>query len=510
MNSGGADASAEDRKRKRLEAWRRKQQQQVAPVKVSLSLSVSVNQKQKKKVKNKKKTVTPRPAPNAFFGDVDSDEYNDNDATSNNRRKRPLDLFLDESATPASDTAAQEQPSTKRSKKSKGSSRWDKPAAPAESASSPAGKDALDQFMDKLEAGALTSAHVEASSELNIHVGGSMMRQRPKPHPVSGGVITAEELQNKTDRKAKAPTSENVTSNDKVAEDQPLYQPSDWLSDAAADTDDEKEEEQQARRALIEALKSTPGPLVEDEEDDASRPAQLASEVKSEKHRREERLKELEVQAEEARQSAMAEQSDFGVLSYNDTEEGIMEEAERNLQAAKAAPDALLVLAELNKKKELKAVDHSKVDYLPIQKNLYRVPKKLASLQHDEVINRRAKLKVRVRGHGAPAPVESFEQCGLSEKILQILAQQDIHTPYPIQAQCIPCIMAGRDVIGIAKTGSGKTLAYVLPMLRHILVQPPLEQNESGPIGLVLAPARELAYQIHVVCRSFGKQLGIK
>jgi ATP-dependent RNA helicase DDX46/PRP5 len=70
--------------------------------------------------------------------------------------------------------------------------------------------------------------------------------------------------------------------------------------------------------------------------------------------------------------------------------------------------------------------------------------------------------------------------------------------------------IAGRDVIGIAKTGSGKTLAYLLPLLRHILVQPPLAPNESGPIGLILAPARELAYQIHSVCRMFAKNLGLK
>jgi ATP-dependent RNA helicase DDX46/PRP5 len=70
---------------------------------------------------------------------------------------------------------------------------------------------------------------------------------------------------------------------------------------------------------------------------------------------------------------------------------------------------------------------------------------------------------------------------------------------------------AGRDVIGIAKTGSGKTLAYLLPMLRHILLQPPLAPNvESGPIGLILAPARELAFQIHIVCKNFAKLLGLK
>ena len=55
--------------------------------------------------------------------------------------------------------------------------------------------------------------------------------------------------------------------------------------------------------------------------------------------------------------------------------------------------------------------------------------------------------------------------------------------------------MCGRDLIAVAKTGSGKTLAFLLPMFRHILVQPPLQEGE-GPIGLIMAPARELAFQV--------------
>lgn len=232
--------------------------------------------------------------------------------------------------------------------------------------------------------------------------------------------------------------------------------------------------------------------------------------MRSEKQRREQRLKDLEKEAEEARQAALKSSApELGRL-YNDMEGGVMEEAERTYDAATAAPDALTVLAELNKKKELTAVDHSKVDYMEFEKNLYVVPRSLANLSNDEVVNQRAKLKVRVRGHGAPAPISSFEQCGLSEKILKILEKQEIKKPFPVQAQCIPTIMAGRDVIGIAKTGSGKTLAYLLPMLRHIGIQPPLAPGESGPIGLILAPARELAYQIHLVCKVFCKNLGLK
>ena len=236
---------------------------------------------------------------------------------------------------------------------------------------------------------------------------------------------------------------------------------------------------------------------------------ELASDVKNEKQRREEAMKKLELEAEAARIAAESTPS-IGRL-FNDFDgDGVMEEAKRTLDVLNAEPDALQVLAELNKKKELKAVDHSKMDYLKVRKNLYIVPRALANLSSDDVADRRAKLKVRVRGVGCPAPISTFREGGLSERILSILKKQKIETPFPVQSQCIPAIMAGRDVIGIAKTGSGKTLAYLLPMLRHILDQPELDSHESGPVGLVLAPARELAAQIHSVCKSFAKSLGLK
>lgn len=260
----------------------------------------------------------------------------------------------------------------------------------------------------------------------------------------------------------------------------------------------------------MQALKQRTAMEMEDVEEKNA--PQLASEVKSEKQRREERLQMLKREAEEAqRASAKASQPDIGRIYYDDVESGVMEEAQRTLGVVNAATtDALEVLAELNKKKELKAVDHSKIEYTPIRKNLYIVPRSVASLSPDQILDRRAKLQIRVRGKGAPSPVESFDECGLSERILQILRKMKIEKPFAVQSQCIPCIMAGRDVIGIAKTGSGKTLSYLLPMFRHIGDQPPLEQNESGPIGLILCPARELAVQIHNVTKAFAKQLGLK
>lgn len=68
------------------------------------------------------------------------------------------------------------------------------------------------------------------------------------------------------------------------------------------------------------------------------------------------------------------------------------------------------------------------------------------------------------------------------EHVLHLHSRNNFEKPTPIQSQAIPAIMSGRDLIGIAKTGSGKTLAFLLPMFRHILDQPELDE-EDGPIG---------------------------
>ena len=479
------DAAAE-RKRKRLEAWRQRQLDNVpAPtpvVKVSLFLGI------------KALTTRTKPKPqlnphlvNHPFGETDDNDGNDDNHADKPPRKA-LGLVLDDDKEDGDvDNEEQQQPLKKRR-------RWD--AQPINIG------DALDKFMENLEADGSVATQDE---NFKINVSGSMMRPSIDNliTPISGGVITQEQLELLTGRSTVAT---------KANDPDVLYSASDWESDAHANSASEPEtddDEEQQRRQLIEALKSAPGPDETTEPIDLSRrPAQLAAEVKTEKQRREDRLRQLEREAEQAKRSA-ASQSDYGRI-YNDAEGGVMEEAERNLDSAMAAPDALEVLAELNKKKELKAVNHSKVNYLSFTKNLYVVPRTLAILSPDEVADRRAKLKVKVRGQGAPVPVSSFEECGLSERLIGILENQGITKPFPVQAQCIPCIMAGRDVIGIAKTGSGKTLAYLLPLLRHIGDQPPLGPQESGPIGLILAPARELASQIHSVCKFFSKHLNLK
>jgi ATP-dependent RNA helicase DDX46/PRP5 len=170
---------------------------------------------------------------------------------------------------------------------------------------------------------------------------------------------------------------------------------------------------------------------------------------------------------------------------------------------------ALEILEDQKRGKELKQVDHESIEYLPFRKNLYIVPKALSKLSEEECKERREDLQIKVRGKGCPSLVENWDQCGLSERILQVLRKNNLVNPFSIQKQAIPAIMCGRDVIGVAKTGSGKTLAFLLPMLRHIQDQPPLRDNE-GPIGLIMAPARELAFQINNEAKKFSKLLGIR
>ena len=113
-----------------------------------------------------------------------------------------------------------------------------------------------------------------------------------------------------------------------------------------------------------------------------------------------------------------------------------------------------------------------------------------------------------MRGKKCPRPIKKWTQCGLSDRLLAVIEKRAYSKPFPIQAQALPAIMNGRDVIAVAKTGSGKTMGYCLPMLRHIMDQPPLENGE-GPIGLILVPTRELAMQVFREVSQFTKTVGL-
>ena len=103
----------------------------------------------------------------------------------------------------------------------------------------------------------------------------------------------------------------------------------------------------------------------------------------------------------------------------------------------------------------------------------------------------------------------NFESTGLSKPILTTLQELGYETATPIQAQAIPPIMEGRDVVGLAQTGTGKTAAFTLPLLHRI--NKSSEGGKHRPVRvLILSPTRELAAQIDKSVRDYGGRLPLK
>ena len=125
-----------------------------------------------------------------------------------------------------------------------------------------------------------------------------------------------------------------------------------------------------------------------------------------------------------------------------------------------------------------------------------------------------------LRGHGSfrnshdfATPYIEFKDTPFSPRILETFQRAGFNRPTPIQAQCWPLAVEGKDLISIAKTGSGKTLGFLLPVFHSF-------ENGSGnkfqrvarpkPILLVLAPTRELSVQILEETQKFGRPIGIR
>ncbi len=103
----------------------------------------------------------------------------------------------------------------------------------------------------------------------------------------------------------------------------------------------------------------------------------------------------------------------------------------------------------------------------------------------------------------------NFEELNLAPAIVQAVREQGYDTPTPIQAQAIPAVLAGQDLLAGAQTGTGKTAAFTLPVL-HLLSQREAGKNRFGGKAiraLVLTPTRELAAQVEESVRDYGKHL---
>ena len=127
-----------------------------------------------------------------------------------------------------------------------------------------------------------------------------------------------------------------------------------------------------------------------------------------------------------------------------------------------------------------------------------KVPKAVAKEEEDE-------MPVQSEPVEEEEPVlESFEELGIVKPLCEACAAIGWTKPTGIQQQAIPAALQGRDVIGLAETGSGKTGAFALPVLQALLAKP------QRLFAVVLAPTRELAFQIHEVFEALGASIGLK
>ena len=99
------------------------------------------------------------------------------------------------------------------------------------------------------------------------------------------------------------------------------------------------------------------------------------------------------------------------------------------------------------------------------------------------------------------ATIERFDQLDLQAPILAALAEIGYETPSPIQAACIPHLLAGHDILGEAQTGTGKTAAFALPALDQVDI------NQRNPQVLVLTPTRELAIQVAEAFQRYASKM---
>jgi ATP-dependent RNA helicase RhlE len=102
----------------------------------------------------------------------------------------------------------------------------------------------------------------------------------------------------------------------------------------------------------------------------------------------------------------------------------------------------------------------------------------------------------------------SFADLGLSAPILEAVAEKGYDTPSPIQAQAIPAVIEGKDVMAAAQTGTGKTAGFTLPILELLSRGPAAKANQAR--ALVLTPTRELAAQVGENVAMYGKNLPLR
>ena len=148
--------------------------------------------------------------------------------------------------------------------------------------------------------------------------------------------------------------------------------------------------------------------------------------------------------------------------------------------------------------------------YSESMKSSWTAPRAILALPESANQAVRDKWHILVEGVDIPPPIRTFREMKLPPPLLAALKAKNINRPTPIQMQGLPVALSGRDMVGIAFTGSGKTVSFSLPLCLLALSEEtklPLVGGE-GPIGVVLAPSRELARQTYDALEAYAEAIG--
>eukprot|EP00240_Pyramimonas_obovata_P000416 CAMPEP_0118924548 /NCGR_PEP_ID=MMETSP1169-20130426/2636_1 /TAXON_ID=36882 /ORGANISM="Pyramimonas obovata, Strain CCMP722" /LENGTH=561 /DNA_ID=CAMNT_0006865675 /DNA_START=384 /DNA_END=2065 /DNA_ORIENTATION=+ len=268
--------------------------------------------------------------------------------------------------------------------------------------------------------------------------------------------------------------------------------------------DDEEDEQKRAEREFMA--------LVEETNDDEEEYVPLKKRRMKEMEERAMRLgkglavlKESEANEEEEEDAAapVAQSKESLLVKSAQLRRDNPEESE----VAKMVKEEMEILKNITEKKALMSAKElaKGITYTQRMETNWKPSSHVRALTPTQAQELRNKWHIIVEGDDVSAPCLTFQDMKFPDPILQVLTKKKIARPTPIQMQGMPCILQGRDLIGIAFTGSGKTMAFALPMIMCALqeeMRMPVVSNE-GPVGLVVCPSRELARQTHEVVDQF-------
>ncbi|RDD43158.1 ATP-dependent RNA helicase abstrakt [Trichoplax sp. H2] len=141
----------------------------------------------------------------------------------------------------------------------------------------------------------------------------------------------------------------------------------------------------------------------------------------------------------------------------------------------------------------------------------YKIPDANNKLNDAQIDQLRWNAGIAVDGESCPAPISDFAQLNLPSQLQVYLQNKDYKHPSSIQMQALPCVMSGRDIIGIAETGSGKSLCYILPLCHLLLSRRhrSIATTRNIPMALILVPTRELVQQSYETLTEILKYMNI-